>query len=140
MNLNYQFQKFTPIDLLGYLSDHIGRWVTSMFAALTFLGGAIILAFAYTYSLLVIGRLIIGVGVGLASMVVPIYISEMSPRKYRGRLVTLNVLFITGGQVIAYLIGIAFVEFGGWRWMFGVSGLPPLIQLFGKYFILLFWI
>src|ERR1041384_4039436 len=69
----------------------------------------------------IIGRLIIGVGVGLASMVVPIYISEISPRFHRGRLVTLNVLFITGGQVIAYLIGIVFVEFGGWRWMFGIS-------------------
>ncbi|GBB89120.1 hypothetical protein RclHR1_01580021 [Rhizophagus clarus] len=114
----------------GYLSDLVGRWATSMFAALTFLGGAIVLSVAYTYSLLVVGRLIIGVGVGLASMVVPIYISEISPREYRGRLVTLNVLFITGGQVIAYLIGIAFVEFGGWRLMFGVSGLPPLIQLF----------
>ncbi|RIA98920.1 transporter-domain-containing protein [Glomus cerebriforme] len=114
----------------GYLSDWIGRWVTSILSALTFLGGAIVLSIAYTYSLLVIGRLIIGVGVGLASMIVPIYIGEISPRQYRGRLVTLNVLFITGGQVIAYLIGIAFAEFGGWRWMFGVSGIPPLIQLF----------
>ncbi|CAB4460297.1 unnamed protein product [Rhizophagus irregularis] len=114
----------------GYLSDWVGRWITSIFSALIFLGGAIILSIANTYSLLVTGRLIIGVGVGLASMVVPIYISEISPRKYRGRLVTLNVLFITGGQVIAYLIGIVFVEFGGWRWMFGISGIPPLIQLF----------
>ena len=104
-----------------------------MFAALTFLGGAIVLSIAYTYSLLVIGRLIIGVGVGLASMVVPIYISEISPRQHRGRLVTLNVLFITGGQVVAYLVGIAFVEKGGWRWMFGVSGIPPLVQLFGNH-------
>src|ERR1051325_6285578 len=102
--------------------------MTSIFAALTFLGGAMVLSVAYTYSLLVIGRLIIGIGVGLASMVVPIYISELSPKFHRGRLVTLNVLFITGGQVIAYLIGIAFVEHGGWRWMFGVSGIPPLIQ------------
>ena len=112
-----------------------GRWITSVFAALTYLGGAILLSIANTYSFLVIGRLIIGVGVGLASMVVPIYISEISPRMHRGRLVTLNVLFITGGQVIAYLVGILFIEHGGWRWMFGVSGIPPLIQLFGEWFL-----
>ncbi|CAG8643469.1 10313_t:CDS:10, partial [Funneliformis mosseae] len=116
--------------IAGYLSDLMGRKITTILSALTFLVGAIILSIAYTYSSLVFGRLIIGLGVGLASMVVPIYISEISPRYYRGRLVTLNVLFITGGQVFAYLVGIAFVEKGGWRWMFGVSGIPPLIQLF----------
>ena len=92
-----------------------------------------VLSISHAYSSLVLGRLIIGLGVGLASMIVPIYISEISPKYYRGRLVTLNVLLITGGQVIAYLIGIPFVESGGWRWMFGVSGIPPLVQLLGNH-------
>ncbi|CAG8492747.1 3671_t:CDS:10 [Ambispora leptoticha] len=120
----------------GLMSDTIGRRITSIIAAFIFIGGACIMAFAHNYAFLVVGRVVVGLGVGLASMVVPIYISEISPRYFRGQLVTLNVLLITGGQVIAYLIGIAFIETGeGWRWMVGVSAFPAIIQLFGMAFV-----
>ncbi|CAG8482542.1 1812_t:CDS:10 [Ambispora gerdemannii] len=120
----------------GLMSDTIGRRITSIIAALIFIGGACIMAFAHNYAFLVVGRLVVGLGVGLASMVVPIYISEISPRYFRGQLVTLNVLLITGGQVIAYLVGIAFIETGeGWRWMVGVSAFPAIVQLFGMLFV-----
>ncbi|KAG9292077.1 hypothetical protein G9A89_017977 [Geosiphon pyriformis] len=120
----------------GLISDTMGRRITSILAALVFILGALVMAFAHNYAFLVIGRLIVGFGVGLASMVVPIYIGEISPRYYRGRLVTLNVLMITGGQVVAYMIGIAFIEIGqGWRWMVGVSALPAMIQLIGFPFV-----
>ena len=59
------------------------------------------MAIAQTYATLVFGRFVTGLGVGVASMVVPIYISEIAPRFFRGQLVTVNVLMITGGQVIA---------------------------------------
>ncbi|CAH1771407.1 6943_t:CDS:2, partial [Entrophospora sp. SA101] len=111
------------------LSDFAGRRITSILAAIVFLVGSLIITFAGTYYLLVVGRFVVGLATGIASMVVPIYISEISPRFHRGRLVTMNVLLITGGQVIAYLVGVFFVSNGGWRWMFGVSIIPPIIQL-----------
>nr|CAG8524735.1 8231_t:CDS:10 [Entrophospora candida] len=113
----------------GSLSDFSGRRITSTLAAIVFLVGSLIITFAGTYYYLVMGRFVIGLAIGIASMVVPIYISEISPRFHRGRLVTMNILLIISGQVIAYLVGVLFVSNGGWRWMFGVSIIPPIIQL-----------
>ncbi|CAJ0900068.1 4359_t:CDS:10 [Entrophospora sp. SA101] len=113
----------------GSLSDFSGRRITSTLAAIVFLVGSLIITFADTYYYLVIGRFVIGLAIGIASMVVPIYVSEISPRFHRGHLVTMNILLIISGQVIAYLVGVLFVSNGGWRWMFGVSIIPPIIQL-----------
>ncbi|CAG8625534.1 21794_t:CDS:10 [Cetraspora pellucida] len=115
--------------IFSALSDFAGRRITTMVAAILFIGGALVLTLAPSYSSLLIGRLIVGFAVGLASMVVPIYISEISPRFHRGRLVTINVLMCTGGQLISYLIATAFIFQHGWRWMFGVSIVPPFLQL-----------
>lgn len=62
-------------------------------------------------------------------MVVTRYIAELSPSAFRGMLVTLSILFITGGQVIAYLLGYALVQKAhGWRWMVGLGALPAFVQ------------
>ncbi|CAG8496696.1 1389_t:CDS:10 [Paraglomus brasilianum] len=120
----------------GYISDTSGRRFTLVLASVIFVLGAIILAFCNSYGALMLGRIIVGLGVGLASMVVPLYISEISPRYSRGRLVTVNVLMITGGQVIAYFVGVAYVDApDGWRWMFGLSALPAIFQLIALPFI-----
>lgn len=63
-----------------------------------------------------------------------VIIGELSPRHIRGRLTTLNTLVVTFGQVIAYVINIAFSNVNeGWRYMFGLAGIPALFQLVGKY-------
>lgn len=80
---------------------------------------------------MIAGRLLVGLGVGGASCVAPVYIQELSPRnwKWRGRMVTLNVVLITGGQVVAYGIGAAFERTrGGWRWMVGLGAVPAFVQ------------
>ena len=78
---------------------------------------------------MVLGRSIVGAAVGSASFVVPLYISELSPSPFRGRLVTVSSLFITGGQVVAYVVGWGFSETaGGWRWMVGLGAAPALLQ------------
>jgi SP family myo-inositol transporter-like MFS transporter 13 len=75
------------------------------------------------------GRSVVGLAVGSASFVVPLYISELSPSPFRGRLVTVSSLFITGGQVVAYVVGWAFsTKVGGWRWMVGLGALPAAVQ------------
>ena len=60
-------------------------------------------------------RFLIGIGVGLASCVAPLYIQELSPTRQRGRMVVLNVVMITGGQVVAYGIGWYPPRYGGMR-------------------------
>ena len=73
---------------------------------------------AWTSWILLIGRIIVGFGIGIAAMAVPMYIAELAPADMRGRLVVVNNMFITGGQFIATVIDGAFSYLGinvGWR-------------------------
>jgi MFS transporter, SP family, solute carrier family 2 (myo-inositol transporter), member 13 len=72
-------------------------------------------------------------GVGIAAMVVPVYLSEASPTEIRGSLVTFNVLFITSGQFISYLICLGLGR--NWRWMLGLAATPAVLQLIGMLFM-----
>ncbi|KAJ8659217.1 hypothetical protein O0I10_004931 [Lichtheimia ornata] len=116
--------------------DRIGRKALVLFASVVFIVGAVILGLATGYSTLLIGRLVVGFGVGIASMIVPMYISEVAPRTLRGQLSTINTLMVTFGQVVAYLINIAFAKVdGGWRYMFGLAALPAIFQCFALAFV-----
>ncbi|PRQ39390.1 putative major facilitator, sugar transporter, major facilitator superfamily [Rosa chinensis] len=79
---------------------------------------------------IIIGRIIVGLGVGIASMTVPLYISEASPHRIRGALVSTDGLLITGGQFLSYLINLVLANKapGTWRWMLGVAGVPALVR------------
>jgi SP family myo-inositol transporter-like MFS transporter 13 len=75
-----------------------------------------------------VGRFVVGLGVGSAAMIVPLYLAEIAPTRFRGRMIGLNNLSITGGQVISYGIGAAFAHApNGWRYMVGLGGLPSVI-------------
>lgn len=93
-----------------------------------FIAGAVIQAAAYTIVQMAIGRLVIGFGVGCGAMVLPLYVAEIAPAKARGRLIGLNNMSITGGQVISYAIGAAFASGPhGWRYMVGLGAVPAII-------------
>ena len=81
----------------GPLQDKIGRKPTIMIADFLFTVGAIIMALAPSIAILMVGRFIVGLGVGAASMVVPVYLSEVSPTEVRGTVVAVNVAVITAG-------------------------------------------
>jgi len=118
------------------LSPARGRRPTLLFAGGVFTLGAGLLAFAPSYPVLVAGRAVVGVGVGLASHAVPMYISELAPAEYRGLLVQVNVIFITGGQFIAGMTDGALSGVGGgWRWMLGLSALPAALLVLGFLFL-----
>lgn len=88
---------------------------------------AILQAPGYSVPQMAVGRLIVGLGVGSAAMIVPAYIAEIAPMKYRGRMVGLNNVSITGGQVISYAIDAAFASVPhGWRYMVGLGGVPSI--------------
>ncbi|CAH8856867.1 unnamed protein product [Trichobilharzia szidati] len=92
---------------------------------------------SYSKICLLVGRLIVGLGIGMASMSVPVYIAEIAPNHMRGALVTLNTVFITAGQVIAAIVDAIFIsdEVNGWRYMLGIGGVPSFIQLFAFIFM-----
>ena len=90
--------------------------------------GAVIQAASYSIAQMSVGRLVVGFGVGSAAMVVPLYIAEIAPTKVRGRLIGLNNMSITGGQVVSYGIGAAFAHVNhGWRYMVGLGAVPAII-------------
>ncbi|KZS86814.1 general substrate transporter [Sistotremastrum niveocremeum HHB9708] len=114
----------------GILSDYSGRKPVISLADLIFIFGAIAQSLSHTVRAMIAGRFLIGLGVGLASCIAPLYIQELSPTRLRGRMVVLTVVAITGGQVVAYGIGAAFENMrGGWRWMVGLGAVPAALQL-----------
>ena len=119
----------------GSLNQAFGRRSSAIFAALLFTAGSIILAFSWSYSVLVIGRAVVGVGIGVASLTTPVYIAEMAPPSERGRLVTINALLVCIGQFGAGMIdgifGQLLPEGGSWRYMLGLAALPSLTMGLG---------
>ncbi|KAL2863055.1 putative MFS myo-inositol transporter [Aspergillus lucknowensis] len=116
--------------LAGVLADKLGRRRIILVADILFTLGAFIQAVASEVWGMILGRSIVGLAVGSASLVTPLYISELAPSSARGRLVTILSLFITGGQVVAYIVGWLFSYVGGgWRWMVGLGMLPAVLQL-----------
>ena len=114
----------------GGLSDHFGRKPVILVVAVIFFVGAIVSAIADTLPVLIAGRLLVGVGIGVASMLTPLYLAETAPPARRGALVSLNQLMITMGILVSYLVGYVLSYGEGWRWMLGLGALPGLV-LFG---------
>jgi SP family myo-inositol transporter-like MFS transporter 13 len=116
----------------GILADGLGRKRVVLLADMAFILGAVVQAITPSVVGMIAGRSIVGLAVGAGSFVAPLYIAELAPAPFRGRLVTLNVLFVTLGQVMAYIVGWAFVQWGdenkGWRWMVGLGALPAVAQ------------
>eukprot|EP01135_Chromosphaera_perkinsii_P003166 Nk52_evm55s236 gene=Nk52_evmTU55s236 len=116
----------------GPLNNIWGRKPVIISASVIFIVGAIVMGVAQTLEELLIGRIVVGLGIGMVSMTVPVYLAETAPDRMRGRLVVVNSLFLTGGQAIANVIcGILQDYHDGWRWMLGLSGIPALVQLIG---------
>ncbi|KAJ5193711.1 Major facilitator superfamily domain general substrate transporter [Penicillium cf. griseofulvum] len=114
----------------GVLADKFGRRKVILGADLLFALGALVQAFTSHVWGMILGRSIVGLAVGSASAVTPLYISELAPSHARGRLVTILSLFITGGQVVAYIVGWLFSSTtGGWRWIVGIGAFPAFFQL-----------
>ncbi|EME50084.1 hypothetical protein DOTSEDRAFT_68817 [Dothistroma septosporum NZE10] len=118
---------FIGAIIAGLTADKFGRKIAIYVGCLLFVAGAIIQAASYSIAQMSVGRLIVGFGVGSAAMVVPLYIAEIAPTKVRGRLIGLNNMSITGGQVISYGIGAAFAHVpNGWRYMVGLGAIPAI--------------
>ncbi|CAO1629124.1 unnamed protein product [Parajaminaea phylloscopi] len=122
--------------IAGKAADWLGRKKVIVIAALLFLLGSLEQTASQDVSQLVLGRLIVGVAVGQAAAVVPTYLAEVAPTNLRGRIVGMNSLLITGGQVVAYIVNAALFPLKhSWRWMALASALPALVQLLGLLYL-----
>ena len=119
----------------GTLTDRFGRRIILVLTAALFALGAVGTALAPTITWLIIGRVIVGIAIGVASFTAPLYISEISPVTMRGRFVSFNQIALTSGIVIAYLVDYALSGMRGWRWMFGLAAVPSALLGIGMVFM-----
>jgi len=127
----------------GKLSDRIGRKKVLILSAILFAVSSAGIAYPMDLNWFVVFRLIGGLGIGIASMLAPMYISEIAPAKIRGQLVSINQLGIVSGILLIYFVNATIAGWyneawnvsTGWRWMFG-SGIFPS----GIFLLLLFFV
>ena len=116
----------------GILADIFGRKKIILATALIFILGSIMCAFAPNVYILIISRIFVGFAVGIVNFVVPLYLSEISPKNLRGTLVSLYQWAITSGILFSYFINAAFAQaVYNWRWMLFAGVLPGLILFVG---------
>lgn len=114
----------------GVIANLVGRKRVLMGLNVAFIAGTIIQLVAHTVWTMIAGRFVLGLGVGCASFISPLMLSELAPARYRGRLIVTNCVFITGGQLIAYFInwGLTNVH-NGWRISVGLCMVPAVVQV-----------
>lgn len=117
----------------GNLADRYGRRPGLICAALIFAISSIGMAYAPSLTVFLLMRFMAGIGVGMASMLSPLYIAEVSPAHVRGRNVAINQLTIVIGILITNLVNYSLADNGPdtWRWMFGLGAVPAVLFLIG---------
>lgn len=113
--------------LAGVLADRLGRRFTLMLAAAIFVVGTLLEALAPGTAVLTIGRLVLGAGVGIASVAGPLYGAENAAARDRGRMVSLYQMAVTVGIFLAYGADYLLIESSSWRVMLGISAVPAVL-------------
>jgi sugar porter (SP) family MFS transporter len=115
------------------VGDRIGRKKSLLVAAVIFVFSTLVCALAGSVSVFSAGRLASGLAIGLASVLTPVYITEIAPARNRGTLVSMNQMAIVIGILVAYLVDwlLAGTGSNNWRWMVGVADIPAVALLLG---------
>jgi sugar porter (SP) family MFS transporter len=119
----------------GRLADRIGRRRLIIIAAVVFTAGALLAAFAPSVAVLIAARFILGLAVGSAALVVPLYLAEIAPTEARGAITSLNQLMIVVGILAAFIVNAILASSGNWRLMLGLAAVPSLVLLVGMLFM-----
>jgi major inositol transporter-like SP family MFS transporter len=121
----------------GPFADRFGRRSALFICAILFLVGAVGSALAPDFGVMVAARIVLGLGVGAASVICPLYLAEMAPAARRGRMVTINELMIVSGQLLAFVVNAVLdatiQDDNVWRYMLGVAAIPAIALLFGLF-------
>lgn len=122
--------------IAGWVSKSYGRKPGLMISAFLFGISAIGVALSHHLFWFIFFRIIGGLGVGMASMLSPMYIAEISPAEIRGRMVSINQLTIVIGILLTYYVNYLLASGSdGWRWMFGLGLIPSLLFFSGMFFV-----
>lgn len=119
----------------GWLSDKVGRKRLLLAAGIIFTIGALGVALASSAAVLVLFRFALGLAVGSASFIVPLYLVELAPTESRGSVATLNTLAFSVGALAAYAVNAALANAEAWRWMLGLAVIPSLAMIIGVWFL-----
>jgi len=119
----------------GRLTDRLGRRRLIIGAGVIFTGGALLAALAPSVGVLIAARFILGLAVGSAALVVPLYLSEIAPTETRGAIASLNQLMIVAGILVAFIVNAILASSGNWRLMLGLAAVPAVILLVGMIFM-----
>jgi len=114
----------------GWPTDKFGRKPTLLFIGLMYILSAVGCAFANDVGVFIAARVIGGIGIGVSTVAAPLYISEIAPPAYRGRLAGMFQFNIVFGIIIAFVSNAVIAHFGGenaWRWMLGIAAVPSII-------------
>ena len=113
----------------GTISERIGRKRTIMAVACVFCAGSFCSSISSTAQLLALSRILLGFAVGGSSQVTPMYIAELAPRQWRGRLVISFNLSIGVGILVANIVGFTLQDIWSWRSMIAVAIIPAIVLL-----------
>ncbi len=122
----------------GKITDILGRKKIIIITSAIFMCGALLSGYAPDVNFLIISRLFLGIGIGIASFSVPLYIAEISPARNRGALVTINQLMITIGILVSYITDYWIANDTdpfSWRLMFHIGFFPGLMLFTGMFFL-----
>ena len=130
----------------GRLADAIGRRAVMILAALLFVVGALVQGMTDVHTLFVVARFAGGMAVGAASVLSPLYISEMAPANIRGRLTTVQQVMIITGLTLAFVVNYFLAQSAGsslgeiagvtaWRWMYLAQAVPAVVFLVALFLI-----
>ncbi len=121
----------------GPLVEEMGRKSTLLATSMAFIIGTVLVTLTHGFYLLVLGRFILGVSIGVSSFCAPLFISEIAPAEIRGKLVLFNNVAITGGETLAFIAGFLLQDLfdNSWRVMFSLGLFPALVLLSGLYFV-----
>jgi sugar porter (SP) family MFS transporter len=115
----------------GPAADHVGRQQMLLAAGVVFAVGALGSGVASTVAMLVLFRFIVGLAIGIASVMVPLYLAEMAPARDRGVITSLNQYMIIVGTALSAAIGYLLVFTGSWRWMLLLGVFPAVVLIVG---------
>jgi MFS transporter, SP family, xylose:H+ symportor len=119
--------------IAGNVADKFGRKKSLLVAAVLFFISSLCMAFSVNKGVFITSRFLAGIGVGMASMLSPMYIAEIAPAPLRGRMVAINQLTIVIGILITNIVNYSLRNLGddAWRWMFGLGTIPSGLFFIG---------
>ncbi|HEX7325260.1 MAG TPA: sugar porter family MFS transporter [Rhodanobacteraceae bacterium] len=115
----------------GWISRRFGRKPTLVLSGVLFVVGSLFSAAAWSPDALMAARVVLGLAVGVAAFIAPLYLAEIAPRERRGALISSYQLLIAVGFLVAYLSDTGFSYSGAWRWMLGIIALPGALFALG---------